>query len=475
MQQLILSIPEPCHEDWQQMTPTQQGRYCNACAKQVVDFSAMSDAELLHYFSNLQNENVCGRTYPDQLERTIAMPVYPKKKLFWYWNYITMFFLFFAKSNTTKAQGGIKLVTEQKIKVDKLININEALQGRVGGMIVTKRIVVKGKITDENQNAIAGATIAVKGETNFTATDENGNYKLNVSTKKYTLQVSAIGYEKKEVVLDNNDRDNQGNIILNKAELTGDVVVLVGGISSSYYTPAENLKHIVQFEVTDNATMQPVSKAAIKIIKGNKEETVYTDKKGTYKLRKIMEDEIYIVTVEAGGYKAETLAIKGSDLAERKIVKQIFLEKEATLADYKKMDSVVINSYAVVGKLKRLTTACESVSMGALISSVTITRTITDTLNLLSTKITGAIKIYPNPVAKGNAFNLALKLKETGSYKIQITDALGRIVLIKQINTTAKSYTEQVQTNAAWSSGIYYLSISNPKNILISTGSFSLK
>ena len=36
MQKLQLSIPEPCHENWQQMTPTEQGRYCNACAKEVV-------------------------------------------------------------------------------------------------------------------------------------------------------------------------------------------------------------------------------------------------------------------------------------------------------------------------------------------------------------------------------------------------------------------------------------------------------
>lgn len=35
MQKLQLSISEPCHENWHNMTPTEQGRFCNACAKEV--------------------------------------------------------------------------------------------------------------------------------------------------------------------------------------------------------------------------------------------------------------------------------------------------------------------------------------------------------------------------------------------------------------------------------------------------------
>jgi hypothetical protein len=104
MQKIQLSIPEPCHQNWDKMNPTEQGRFCNACAKQVVDFSSMSDTQVLNYFSTLKDEKVCGRVYPDQLERAITQPKEPKKRLFWYWNYITMLFLFFSKSNNAKAQ-----------------------------------------------------------------------------------------------------------------------------------------------------------------------------------------------------------------------------------------------------------------------------------------------------------------------------------------------------------------------------------
>ena len=114
MQQLHLSIPEPCHQNWQEMTPTQQGRFCNACAKEVIDFSTMSDNEVLNYFSSLKNEKVCGRAYPDQLERVIAIPMAPRKRLFWYWNYITMLFLFFGKASGAKAQMGKVAVCSSK-------------------------------------------------------------------------------------------------------------------------------------------------------------------------------------------------------------------------------------------------------------------------------------------------------------------------------------------------------------------------
>lgn len=44
---LYLSIPTPCHEDWDKMTPTEKGRHCQSCEKEVVDFSLLSDQQIL--------------------------------------------------------------------------------------------------------------------------------------------------------------------------------------------------------------------------------------------------------------------------------------------------------------------------------------------------------------------------------------------------------------------------------------------
>lgn len=73
---LKINIPTPCHEDWNAMIPNTQGRHCNACAKTVVDFTAMTDDEVKYFFLNKkEGEKVCGRFRNEQLQRiTIALP-----------------------------------------------------------------------------------------------------------------------------------------------------------------------------------------------------------------------------------------------------------------------------------------------------------------------------------------------------------------------------------------------------------------
>ncbi|MFT3678831.1 MAG: hypothetical protein QM791_01075 [Ferruginibacter sp.] len=72
---LQISIPKPCHEDWDKMTPNQQGRHCTACAKTVTDFTTMSDEEVKLFFINRTEEKTCGRFRTDQLQRiTITLP-----------------------------------------------------------------------------------------------------------------------------------------------------------------------------------------------------------------------------------------------------------------------------------------------------------------------------------------------------------------------------------------------------------------
>ena len=63
-----IQINNPCHEDWQKMNPTQQGAFCKACQKEVVDFSKKSISEIKNFFSKEQTEKVCGRFETKQLE-----------------------------------------------------------------------------------------------------------------------------------------------------------------------------------------------------------------------------------------------------------------------------------------------------------------------------------------------------------------------------------------------------------------------
>ena len=63
-----ITIPTPCHENWETMTREEKGRFCSVCSKTVRDFTAASDEENIDVVSN-STEEICGNFYEIQLDR----------------------------------------------------------------------------------------------------------------------------------------------------------------------------------------------------------------------------------------------------------------------------------------------------------------------------------------------------------------------------------------------------------------------
>ncbi|MBL8016456.1 MAG: hypothetical protein JNK43_04235 [Ignavibacteria bacterium] len=60
-------IPEPCFEDWDKMTPTEQGAFCGVCSKDVIDFSGRSEDEIQKFLAENLDKKICGRFKSSQL------------------------------------------------------------------------------------------------------------------------------------------------------------------------------------------------------------------------------------------------------------------------------------------------------------------------------------------------------------------------------------------------------------------------
>ncbi|WP_426060569.1 hypothetical protein [Hymenobacter sp. B1770] len=56
---LRISIPQPCAQPWAAMSPTANGRHCAACATEVVDFTHLSDMEIMAYLARQGSRRVC--------------------------------------------------------------------------------------------------------------------------------------------------------------------------------------------------------------------------------------------------------------------------------------------------------------------------------------------------------------------------------------------------------------------------------
>jgi hypothetical protein len=66
-----ISIPEPCTENWNEMTPTERGKFCAHCQKDVIDFSSKADFEIAN-FAKHKKGNFCGRFVDTQLEKEFS-------------------------------------------------------------------------------------------------------------------------------------------------------------------------------------------------------------------------------------------------------------------------------------------------------------------------------------------------------------------------------------------------------------------
>jgi hypothetical protein len=186
-----ISIPQPCHQNWNDMTPAGQGRHCQSCQKIVVDFTGMTTSEIIGYLN--ANGKVCGRFTQEKLDSINAKLVNDSKPAFSWQRLAIAASIAMLFNNSVKAEKAAPLKTEQGPRAfkDNASKLTDSVT----------YVRVKGKVLDEASQGLPGVNVVVKGMQMGTQTNVKGEFSLSVPATAKSLIISFVGYNTTEVSL----------------------------------------------------------------------------------------------------------------------------------------------------------------------------------------------------------------------------------------------------------------------------------
>jgi len=179
---ITVNIPEPCHEDWNKMSPKDKGRHCAACNKTVIDFTKQTDEQIIKY---LESEgNLCGRFKKQQLDREIVLARKDRNN-YLSWAASGILALTALGSQDLQAQGIARVVQTDTIK-------NILIKDKIPISILKDKILTGKVTTAEDGLALPGATIQIKGSAKSCQSNFDGYYSIKVKTGD-TITISYTG------------------------------------------------------------------------------------------------------------------------------------------------------------------------------------------------------------------------------------------------------------------------------------------
>lgn len=188
-------IPKPCHEDWNSMSEKDKGRHCEVCAKVVVDFTKMSDAEMIDYLQQHQHQKTCGHFRTEQLLQTeeivIDIAAIPKNtpfKSLFFACLLIVFSSLFLISCTSCMMGKVKLKEEDKDSTQATHKIKkDSLQMLTGAVASPPKEFIEGEIAP-----LKNKTECKKQKTKTANNTIKGDIEM-IPVKEDTIQQKTMG------------------------------------------------------------------------------------------------------------------------------------------------------------------------------------------------------------------------------------------------------------------------------------------
>jgi len=204
-----LHIPEPCHENWSQMTPREQGRFCASCKKEVIDFTALSRKQITEKVQ--AGKSICGRYRKDQLKTTYFIP---ENKPFKNLGIAAAFTSLLALCEPAMGQE-----MESGLEFYQTDTASQQTQQRK----VMDSVMIKGIVYDDSKQPFAGVNIFLKGSKIGTTSNKKGEFSIaipsNFDTSDSYLVFSFVGFQHKEIAI-------KDKLSLKNVELKQDLTIL---------------------------------------------------------------------------------------------------------------------------------------------------------------------------------------------------------------------------------------------------------
>jgi len=291
---ITIRIPEPCHEDWNKMTPTQKGKFCKVCTKEVFDFTKSSDEELVKKV--YKNENLCGRFQSSQINREMKLE---RKSGISLAPLAASFLLPFTLLASTKTGTNSK---ESKLQ-GKFISLN--IGSNSSNELEKVQIITTGKITDETGKPVINAKITVKESSKSELTGIKGDFKIT-SANDDTLIIKKEVFITQEIKLGRKSSYLSIELKTNEIEIlsgTLGMVVLEEENDSISEKKQDASKILIKGSVVDESKI-PIPGVNI-IIKGTNIGT-QTDFDGNYTLETVKNKVLVFSYV---GFKTEEVTL----------------------------------------------------------------------------------------------------------------------------------------------------------------------
>lgn len=203
-----LQIPIPCHADWDEMSETACGRFCQSCQKTVFDFTQKTPTEIETFFQKHQDEEICGRFYPTQLaynyQFATPSPIwYPASKIAAIILASAMLTgssgCFMGKAANPVKNGNIKQIVYEETELE--------LQNNFSLRPETLR-KIKGTVKNTSGHAITYTKIVISKLRILVYSEANGTFELVLPPKAsgtLNVEISKDGYETQNFALNDSD------------------------------------------------------------------------------------------------------------------------------------------------------------------------------------------------------------------------------------------------------------------------------